>query len=66
MGRICPSYEKITTIKRMRALMGEDFESGFGYEDVIFYADSELAGHVYAGLDCDDLAGFEFTFAVRF
>src|SRR4030042_7116470 len=48
----------------MRALIGEDFTSCFGYEDVVFDADSELAGDVYAGLDCDNLAGLEFTFAV--
>jgi len=49
----------------MWALVGEDFVSGFGYEDVIFDTDTELAGHVYAGLDCDDLAGLELAFAVR-
>jgi hypothetical protein len=38
----------------------------FGYEDVVFYADSELAGDVYAGLYSDYLAGLELTFAVRF
>ena len=45
--------------------MSEDFVSGFGYEDVIFDTDSELAGDVYAGFDCDDLAGLELAFSVR-
>ena len=35
--------------------------SGFGYEDVVFNSDAELAGDVYAGLDCDDLACLEFA-----
>jgi hypothetical protein len=48
----------------MRAFMGEDFVAGFGYEDVIFDADTELAGHVYAGLDRKNLTGFELAFAV--
>ena len=38
--------------------------SCFGYEDVVFDSHAELTGDVYAGLDCDDLAGFEFAFAV--
>ena len=50
----------------MRAIAGEDFVSGFGYEDVVFYSYAELAGHVYAGLDCDDLSGLELAFAVGF
>lgn len=37
---------------------------GFGYEDVVFYSDAELAGDVHAGLDCDYLTGFEFAFGV--
>ena len=49
----------------MGAFIGQDFVSCFGYEDVVLYADSELAWHVYAGLDCDDLAGLELALAVR-
>jgi len=40
--------------------------AGFGYEDVVFDSDAELAGDVYAGLDCQNLASFEFAFAIRF
>jgi len=50
----------------MGAFAGEDFVACFGYEDVVFDSYAEPAGDVYAGLDCDDLAGFEFSFAVRF
>ena len=50
----------------MRAIAGEDFVTGFGYEDVVFDSDSELAGHVYAGFDCKNLAGFELALAVGF
>jgi len=50
----------------MGAVVCEDFVSCFGYEDVVFYPYSELAGDVYAGLDCDDLAGLELAFAIVF
>lgn len=40
--------------------------SGFGYEDVVFYSHAELAGDVYARLDCDDLAGFELALLPAF
>jgi len=50
----------------MGAVSGEDFAAGFSYEDVVFDSDSELAGHVYAGFDCQDLAGFEPAFGVCF
>lgn len=50
----------------MWALVSKDFVSGLCYEDVIFDSDAELAGDVYAGLDCDYLAGFEFALAIGF
>ncbi len=50
----------------MRAVAGQDFVPGFGYQDVVFNSHAELAGDVYAGLDCDDLTGLELAFAARF
>ena len=50
----------------MGALAGEDFAAGLGDEDVVLDADAELAGHVDAGLDGEDLACFELAFRFRF
>jgi len=61
----CPSTKKLRQYRRMGTLVGKDFVSCFGYEDVVFDSDAELAGDVYAGFDCDDLAGLEFAFPIR-
>jgi len=47
--------EHLRQYRRVGAVSGQDFVAGFGYEDVVFDSDSELAGHVYAGLDCQNL-----------
>ena len=44
--------EHLRQYRRVGAVSGQDFVAGFGYEDVVFYADSEFAGDVYSGLDC--------------
>ena len=41
----------------MGALVGKDFVSSLGYEDVVFDSHAEFAGDVYARFNCNDLAG---------
>jgi len=49
----------------MGALAGENPVAGLGDEDVVFDANAELAGHVDAGLDGENLAGLERAFGFR-
>ena len=49
----------------MGALAGEDFAAGLSDKDVVFDADADLAGHVDAGLDGQNLAGLESALRVR-